>query len=139
MVLSEKKLLALIDEAELHQALRDVTSLCERGKPRTSWDYSDRHVEGASVDRARVWIVLTTWGGPMSPGSKAYDYLDYDKSPTNYFQAYIPGISSQLRSWNMGSFYWIGLRDGDWYSMTTKSGSGGKITLSIPNQSGDNA
>ncbi|HEX7509031.1 MAG TPA: hypothetical protein VF550_19815 [Polyangia bacterium] len=81
MVLTEKKLLALIDEAELHQALRDVTSLCERGKPRISWDYSDRHVEGASVDRARVWIVLTTWGGPMSPGSKngkAYDYLDYD-------------------------------------------------------------
>jgi MYXO-CTERM domain-containing protein len=83
--------------------------------------------------------VCTEWGGPMSPGSKngkSYDYLDYSKSPTNYFEAYIRGISSQLRSWSMGSFYWIGLKDGDWYSMTTKSGSGAKTTLSIPNQSG---
>ena len=37
---------------------------------------------------------------------------------------------------SMGSFYWPGLRDGDWYSMTTKSGSGSGTTLSIPNQSG---
>jgi hypothetical protein len=90
---------------------------------------------GSYADRT----VCTEWGGPMSPGSKngkSYDYLDYSKSPTNYFEAYIRGISSQLRSWNMGSFYWPGLRDGDWYSMTIKSGSGASITLSIPNQSG---
>jgi MYXO-CTERM domain-containing protein len=83
--------------------------------------------------------VCTEWGGPMSPGSKngvSYDYLDYSKTPTNYFEAYIRGISSQLCTWNMGSFYWPGLRDGDWYSMTTKSGSGSDTTLSIPNQSG---
>jgi MYXO-CTERM domain-containing protein len=83
--------------------------------------------------------VCTEWGGPMSPGSKngvSYGYLDYSTAPTNYFEAYIRGISSQLRSWNMGSFYWAGLKDGDWYSMTVKSGSGAAITLSIPNQSG---
>jgi len=83
--------------------------------------------------------VCTEWGGPMSPGSKNgvnYDSMDYNSSPTNYFEAYIRGISSQLRTWNMGSFYWAGLKDGDWYSMTTKSGSGSGITLSVANPSG---
>jgi MYXO-CTERM domain-containing protein len=83
--------------------------------------------------------VCTEWGAPMSPGSKNgknYDTLDYSTTPTNYFEAYLRGMSSQLKAWNMGSFYWPGLRDGDWYSMTTKSGTGANITLSIPNQSG---
>ena len=83
--------------------------------------------------------VCTEWGGPMSPGSKngvSYGSLDYSKSPTNYFEAYIQGMSSQLRAWNMGSFYWAGLKDGDWYSMTTKSGTGSATTLSVSNQSG---
>lgn len=83
--------------------------------------------------------VCTEWGGPMSPGSKngvTYGSLDYSKSPTNYFEAYIQGMSSQLRAWNMGSFYWAGLKDGDWYSMTTRSGTGSSLVLSVPNQSG---
>ncbi len=83
--------------------------------------------------------VCTEWGGPMSPGSKngvSYGSLDYSKSPTNYFEAYIRGMSSQLRAWNMGSFYWVGLKDGDWYSMTTRSGTGSNTVLSVPNQSG---
>ena len=83
--------------------------------------------------------VCTEWGGPMSPGSKNganYGSLDYSKSPTNYFEAYIQGMSSQLRAWNMGSFYWAGLKDGDWYSMTTRSGTGSSLVLSVPNQSG---
>lgn len=96
------------------------------------------HLKG-SVGSYAERTVCTEWGGPMSPGTKngkSYDYLDYSKPPTNYFEAYIRGISSQLRSWSMGSFYWPGLRDGDWYSMTLKSGTGANITLSIPNQSG---
>ena len=83
--------------------------------------------------------VCTEWGGPMSPGSKngiSYDSLDYSKPSTNYFEAYVRGISSQLRAWNMGSFYWAGLKDGDWYSMTTRSGTGSSLVLSVPNQSG---
>ena len=83
--------------------------------------------------------VCTEWGGPMSPGSKngvSYGSLDYSKSPTNYFEAYIQGMSSQLRAWNMGSFYWAGLKDADWYSMTTRSGTGSSLVLSVPNQSG---
>jgi hypothetical protein len=100
-------------------------------------DWSN-HIKG-SVGNYSDRTICTEWGGPMSPGSKngkSYDYLDYSKTPTNYFEAYIRGISSQLRTWNMGSFYWPGLRDGDWYSMTIKTGTGANITLSIPNQSG---
>lgn len=90
---------------------------------------------GSYADRT----VCTEWGAPMSPGSKngvSYGPLDYSQSPTNYFEAYIRGMSSQLRAWNMGSFYWAGLKDGDWYSMTTKSGTGSAVALSVSNQSG---
>jgi hypothetical protein len=83
--------------------------------------------------------VCTEWGGPMGPGTKNgiyYDKIDYSVSPTNFFQAYIRGVSNQLRQWKMGSFYWIGLRDGDWYSLTTRTGEGANIKLSINNQSG---
>ena len=100
----------------------------------SEWENHIKGGVGSFADRT----VCTEWGGPMSPGSKngkSYDYLDYSKSPTNYFEGYIRGISNQLRAWNMGSFYWPGLRDGDWYSMTIKSGSGSNITLSIPNES----
>ena len=90
---------------------------------------------GSYADRT----VCTEWGGPMSPGSKngvSYGSLDYSKSPTNYFEAYIRGMSSQLHAWGMGSFYWVGLKDSDWYSMTTRSGTGSSLVLSVPNQSG---
>jgi hypothetical protein len=90
---------------------------------------------GTYADRT----VCTEWGGPMSPGSKSgvsYDSLDYSKPSTNYFEAYVRGVSSQLHAWNMGSFYWAGLKDGDWYSMTTRTGTGSSLTLSVPNQSG---
>src|SRR6185312_12721240 len=90
---------------------------------------------GSYADRT----VCTEWGGPMSPGSKngvSYGSLDYSKSPTNYFEAYIRGMSSQLHARGMGSFYWVGLKDSDWYSMTTRSGTGSSLVLSVPNQSG---
>jgi hypothetical protein len=101
----------------------------------TQWMDHLKSEVGNFADRT----VCTEWGGPMSPGSKngvSYGALDYSTTPTNYFEAYIRGMSNQLRAWNMGSFYWAGLKDGDWYSMTTKGGSGSSTTLSIPNQSG---
>ena len=83
--------------------------------------------------------ICTEWGYPCSPGSKngiSYSYIDYSPGLTsNYFYYYARGIATQLNSWGMGSFYWPGLRDGDWYSMTQKSGSGSNISLSIPNAS----
>lgn len=99
------------------------------------WKNSFKGKVGKYVDRT----VCTEWGGAMSPGEKNgvhYDYMDYNSNPTNYFMAYIRGMSDQLREWEMGSFYWPGLRDGDWYSMTKRNGEGVNIKLEIPNQSG---
>ena len=85
--------------------------------------------------------VATEFGAPMSPGSKdgvSYGTLDYSQSSNDstYFVAYLRGITSELRTLGMGSVYWPGLRDGDWYSMTTKAGSGSSITLTVSNASG---
>lgn len=84
-------------------------------------------------------IVATEWGAPMGPGSKNgihYDAIDYSIPSGSFFADYVRGVSSELRSLGMGSIYWPGLRDGDWYSMTTKTGTGSSIKLSLVNQSG---
>lgn len=99
------------------------------------WKRSFQGKVGKYIDRT----VCTEWGGAMSPGEKNgvhYDYMDYNQPPNNYFTAYIRGMSDQLRDWEMGSFYWPGLRDGDWYSMTKRSGEGANIKLQVANQSG---
>jgi hypothetical protein len=99
------------------------------------WRNSFKWKVGKYADRT----VCTEWGGAMAPGDKAgvhYETMDYNSTPTNYFMAYIRGMSDQLREWEMGSFYWPGLRDGDWYSMTKRSGEGENIKLEVVNQSG---
>ena len=99
------------------------------------WRNSFKYKVGKYADRT----VCTEWGGAMSPGDKAgvhYETMDYNSTPTNYFMAYIRGMSDQLHEWEMGSFYWPGLRDGDWYSMTKRTGEGANIKLEIVNQSG---
>ena len=99
------------------------------------WKGSFKGKVGKYIDRT----VCTEWGGAMSPGEKNgvhYDYMDYNQPPNNYFTAYIRGMSDQLHDWEMGSFYWPGLRDGDWYSMTKRVGEGADIKLEIVNQSG---
>ncbi|ADJ43219.1 carbohydrate-binding protein [Amycolatopsis mediterranei S699] len=90
---------------------------------------------GAYADRT----VVTEWGGPMSPGSKNgvhYDTLDYSIPSGSFFADYIRGVSAKLRSLGLGSVYWPGLRDGDWYSLTTKAGTGAGIKLTLSNPSG---
>lgn len=111
----------------------------------TFWNMSINTEEGwrnaikGKVGKYAERTICTEWGGAMSPGDKAgvhYEYMDYNQNPTNYFMAYIRGIPEQLREWQMGSFYWPGLRDGDWYSMTVREGEGANINLKIANQSG---
>ncbi|MCX3061369.1 RICIN domain-containing protein [Streptomyces beihaiensis] len=83
--------------------------------------------------------VATEWGGPMSPGTKngvQYDTIDYSIPSGSFFADYIRGVSSELRALGVGSVYWPGLRDGDWYSMTSKSGTGSGIKLSLVNPTG---
>ena len=90
---------------------------------------------GAYADRT----VATEWGGPMAPGSKNgvhYNTIDYSIPSGSFFADYMRGVSEKLRSLGMGSVYWPGLRDGDWYSMTAKSGTGSGIKLSLVNPSG---
>jgi Ricin-type beta-trefoil lectin domain-like len=87
--------------------------------------------------------VVTEFGTAMSPGSKngvSYGTLDYSTcaNDSTYFVAYMRGITSELRTLGIGSVYWPGYRIGDWYSLTTATGSGSSITLSITNPSGLN-
>ncbi|WP_346127919.1 RICIN domain-containing protein [Lentzea roselyniae] len=79
--------------------------------------------------------IATEWGGAMSPGTKNnvyFDAIDYNIPSGSYMSDYVRGVSAKLRSLGMGSVYWPGLRDGDWYSLTSRSGQ----TLSLTNPSG---
>jgi hypothetical protein len=49
-----------------------------------------------------------------------------------------PRVSSKLRELGVGGVYWPGLRDGDWYSLTQRTGSGANINLTLTNASGLN-
>lgn len=101
----------------------------------TEWANHIAGYIGKYADRT----VATEWGGPMSPGSKngvQYGTIDYSIPSGSFFADYIRGVSSELRALGMGSVYWPGLRDGDWYSLTTKSGTGSAIQLSLVNPSG---
>jgi len=83
--------------------------------------------------------VATEWGGPMGPGTKNgvhYNTIDYSIPSGSFFADYIRGVSSELRSLGMGRVYWPGLRDADWYSLTTKTGTGAGIKLTLTNPSG---
>ena len=84
-------------------------------------------------------VVVTEWGGPMGPGSKdgvSYDTIDYSIPSGSFFADYVRGVSSKLRSLGVGSVYWPGLRDGDWYSLARKTGTGANINLTLVNPSG---
>jgi hypothetical protein len=80
--------------------------------------------------------ILDEFGVPMATG------IDYDGSSTaadaatNNYVAFLQAATDTLRQLDMGSVYWPGLRTDDTYSMTTASGSGSDISLSVNDQSG---
>jgi hypothetical protein len=101
----------------------------------TDWS---NHIAGY-IGRYASRAVVTEWGGPMSPGSKngvQYGTFDYSIPSGSFFADYLRGVSSELRSLGVGSVYWPGLRDGDWYSLTTRSGNGASTRLTLTNASG---
>ena len=103
----------------------------------SSWASQFSSEVGSYASRA----VATEIGGPMAPSSKNgvnYGTLDYSQAANDsvYFVAYLRGVTSELRTLGMGSVYWPGYRIGDSYSMTTATGSGSGIKLSIVNASG---
>ncbi|WP_309112814.1 RICIN domain-containing protein [Saccharothrix sp.] len=94
---------------------------------------------GSYIGNFASRTIATEWGGAMSPGTKNgvyFDRVDYSVPSGSYMADYIRGVSSKLRSLGMGSVYWPGLRDGDWYSLTTRTGSGADTRLSLTNASG---
>jgi ricin-type beta-trefoil lectin protein/cellulase (glycosyl hydrolase family 5) len=93
----------------------------------------------SSVGNFASRTIATEWGAPMGPGSKyniQWDKVNYNIPSGSWWADYIRGISSELRTSGMGSVFWPGLRDGDWYSLTSRSGSGANTTLSVVNPSG---
>lgn len=103
----------------------------------TSWA---NHI-ASSIGTYAARTVVTEWGGPMSPGSKngvSYDTIDYTIPSGSFFADYIRGVSGKLRELGVGGVYWPGLRDGDWYSLTRRSGSGSNLNLTLTNPSGLN-
>ncbi|GIF08543.1 RICIN domain-containing protein [Actinoplanes siamensis] len=103
----------------------------------TSWA---NHI-ASSIGGYASRTVATEWGGPMSPGSKngvSYDTIDYNIPSGSFFADYVRGVSGKLRELGVGGVYWPGLRDGDWYSLTRRTGSGSGIELTLTNPSGLN-
>ncbi|NGY64341.1 cellulase family glycosylhydrolase [Lentzea sp. NEAU-D13] len=101
----------------------------------TEWGNHIASYIGRHADRT----IATEWGGAMGPGTKNgvyFDAIDYSIPSGSYMADYVRGVSAKLRELGMGSVYWPGLRDGDWYSMTSRSGSGQNIALSLTNPSG---
>lgn len=94
---------------------------------------------GSYIGNFASRTIATEWGGAMGPGTKNgvyFDTIDYSIPSGSYMADYVRGVSAKLRSLGMGSVYWPGLRDGDWYSMTSRSGSGQNTTLSLTNRTG---
>lgn len=94
---------------------------------------------GSYIGNYASRTIATEWGGAMGPGTKNnvyFDAIDYNIPSGSYMADYVRGVSEKLRSLGMGGVYWPGLRDGDWYSMTSRSGSGANTTLSLTNPSG---
>jgi hypothetical protein len=74
--------------------------------------------------------VVTEFGAGMTTGK------DYNGVANDNEVAYIQGSTNVFRSDKVSSIYWPGLRDGDSYSIQTRSGSGVNITLTTTNTSG---
>ncbi|TQS18961.1 RICIN domain-containing protein [Microbispora hainanensis] len=117
-------------------AVHDYTMFL--GTPYDSENEWAAHV-GSYIGNHADRTVVTEWGGPMGPGSKygvQWDPIDYSVPSGSLFADYIRGVSAELRGLGVGSVYWPGLRDGDWYSLTSRNGSGAGIGLSLVNPSG---
>ena len=75
--------------------------------------------------------VVSEYGAPMTDGT------DYSGAINgNAFVAYMNAVTSQIRASGMGSCYWPGLKNGDWYSITTLEGTGSNLSLTVNNASG---
>jgi Cellulase (glycosyl hydrolase family 5) len=92
-----------------------------------NWTTKLKNAVGPYANRT----VVSEYGAPMTSG---YDYGGAVNGTA--FIAYMQAVTSQIRTSGMGSCYWPGLRNGDWYSMTTLKGTGTNLSLSVNSTSG---
>jgi endoglucanase len=92
-----------------------------------NWTNKLKTAVGAYANRT----VVSEYGAPMTNG------LDYGGAVNGTaFIAYMQAVTSQIKASGMGSCYWPGLRNGDWYSITTLKGTGSNLSLTVNNASG---
>jgi hypothetical protein len=92
-----------------------------------NWTNKLKTAVGAYANRT----VVSEYGAPMTNG------LDYSGAVNGTaFIAYMQAVTSQIKASGMGSCYWPGLRNGDWYSITTLKGTGSNLSLTVNNASG---
>jgi hypothetical protein len=93
----------------------------------TNWTTKLKNAVGTYANRT----VVSEYGAPMTNGT------DYSGAVgSNAFVAYMQAVTSQIRASGMGSCYWPGLRNNDWYSITTLKGTGSSLSLTVNNASG---
>lgn len=78
--------------------------------------------------------IVTEFGAAMK--TRASNYFSTFPRDGEVDRAFMTGVPNQIRETNMGSVYWPGLRDGDDFSLTNRSGSGTNTILTITNSSG---
>ncbi len=93
----------------------------------SAWQADWRNRYGNYASRT----VITEFGAGMSSGK---DYQNGNQGDNEI--AYITATSEVCKNDKIASVYWPGLRDGDSYSLLSRSGSGTNITLSTVNSSG---
>jgi hypothetical protein len=81
-------------------------------------DYADR-------------TIVTEWGAPMAGGA---DYGGAGEGDNN--GSFLSAVSTHLHDNKMGSCYWPVLRTGDTWSLSTLSGTGTNLSLTVTNASG---
>jgi len=91
------------------------------------WEQSWRMAYGSYADRT----IVTEYGAGMTTGKNYTGTIGGDNEI-----AYIVGSTNLFRINGISNVYWPGLRDGDSYSIQTRTGSGNNIILETTNKSG---
>jgi hypothetical protein len=89
--------------------------------------------------------VMDEFGAPMTtyPAEGVTGSLNYDgpdnatgSADENNYIAFLQAVTDTAHNLGLGAVYWPGLKTGDPYSLTTASGSGTALSLSVVDQSG---
>ena len=75
--------------------------------------------------------IVTEFGVEMTTGY-VYQYPISGSRHEKQHKSFLFGVPNQIRDWNMGSIYWPGVRDGDWYRLFDRNGT----DLTKTNESG---